>query len=268
MSFQRQGSGQSLQDFISSVEPQTIEADQFDVTDLGQVLGGGTHPLNDPSDVQDGTERIDDPADLTNQPGASDQSANPSRDSVEAARLAAAEAKIAELENAQREQARQAAQAEHQRIQGLIASIPDEDERKAKQLEYDNYRLRVYAQQQQQENQRLTQEREQTQLQQAKALIITQTMLKENLPPHTRAILEAAQSPEHLDVIVASLKQTVPSQSVDSGQQRMQQRIDSGVDTAGGSVASPVLPEGPRKRSGDIMGLIQATPYQRVAAHE
>lgn len=273
MSFPRQGSGTSLQDYISGVEPQTIEADQFDVTDLGQILGSGYHPLNDPSDAGDGTERIDDPAGVTTQAGAPEGTEKPLQGDIEAERQArlAAEQRARELEQAQQEQARQAAQQEHLRIQSAINSIPDPETRRAKQLEYDNYRLTIQAQQQREQVQRLQQQQEQQAIRSAKAMVITNTMLTNQLPAHVRPLLEAATSPEHLDVLVASLKQMGVSSAQaqpTEAQQRMQQRLESGADIAGGAVGSAAIPEGPKKRSGDIIGLIQSTPYQRAVLRE
>lgn len=271
MSFPNQGLGDSLQDFISGVAPQTIEANQFDVTDDGQILGTGGHPLNGESDAIDGTGTELDGQGTTNPGGDGSGTANSLNADIEAERRArlAAEQRLGELERQRAEEAQRAAQEEHSRIQQQINAIQDPSLRRSKQLEYDNYRLRAYAQQQAKEANDLRNENTAANVQRAKAYLITQTMLTNGFPAEVRPLLETAQSPEHLDVIAATLVQQLPRGSAQSAPaQRMQQRIDSGVDTAGGSVASPTIPAGPKARSGDLMGLIQSTPYQRAVLQE
>jgi hypothetical protein len=181
---------------------------------------------------------------------------------------------LRQQEEQRRQQAATAAQLEHRRVQSIIAQIPDPEERQAEQLKYDAYRLNQTVSLLQKENQTLKQKATDEEMAKAKEDVITATIAQHGLPFSTRKILATAVSPEHLDQIVAGLLDTLPKPTTNQQRQtpaqqaRLQQRIASGAEAVGGAVASQVPPEGPKKHSGDIMGLIQSTNYNLVRTRE
>jgi len=276
MSFPKQGTEGSLQDYIQQTPYGTGAVDPTVVADIDTLLSIKQHPLNIGQNADDGTDRLEDETDLTNP----NQTPEPAAESLQAQLVQAQEEARRANEALQRqEQERQqaattAAQLELRRIQSQISQIPDPDERAAEQARFDAHRYKLQNDYLARENQTLKSKQQADEQEGYRQQVITGTIAKYGLPFSARESLEAAQTPEQLDMIVAGLLKVLPKQTTNQQRQTpaqqaaLQQRIASGAEAAGGAVASQVPPEGPKKHSGDIMGLIQSTNYNLVRTRE
>jgi hypothetical protein len=157
-------------------------------------------------------------------------------------------------------QAMEAAQREEAQIMARIQAIPDEEERTRA---YTTYRFQQQEAVIQAQRAQLSsaQQREQDAAQAvAKNSVVTIRALQEGLPQEYIPLLRKAESPEELEQTIQLLKGTRAQQQAQTNEQQRQAVVDSGVYAAGGSQAGFVPPNTPKERSGDLAGLIAATP--------
>lgn len=273
MSFPKQGTEGSLQDFIQQTPYGTGVVDPTVVADIDSLLAIKEHPLNLGLNDEDGTDRLEDEPGVTNPEQTPDTSAESLQAQLQQAQEQAriAQEQLQQQEEQRRQQALVAAQMEHRKITTQIAQISDPEERQQAQVQYDAYRLKLHNDALVKENSELKQKSNQQVQLDAKEQVITGTIAQYGLPFSARKVLAAAQTPEQLDAIVAGLLDTLPkptNRQTPAQQAALQQRIASGAEAAGGAVASQVPPEGPKKHSGDLMGLIQSTNYNLVRTRE
>jgi hypothetical protein len=275
MSFPKQGTEGSLQDYIQQTPYGTGVVNTTVVADIDELLAIKEHPLNIGLNADDGTDRLEDEQDLTNP----DQNPEPAAESLQAQLVQAQEEArraneaLQKQEQDRQQQAVAAAQMELRRIQTQINQIPDPDERQAEQARFDAHRMKLQNDALVRENQTLKSKQQMDEQEGYRQQVITGTIAKYGLPFSVRPALDAAQTPEQLDQIVAGILATLPkttnrTQQTPAQKAALQQRIASGAEAAGGAVASQVPPEGPKKHSGDIMGLIQSTNYNLVRTRD
>jgi hypothetical protein len=276
MSFPKQGTEGSLQDYIERTPYGTGAVDTTVVADIDTLLAMKEHPLNIGLNADDGTDRLEDEPGVTTPA----QTPEPAAESLQAQLVQAQEEArraneaLQKQEQDRQNQAMAAAQMEYRRIQTQINQIPDPDERQAEQARFDAHRLKLQNDYLTRENSTLKSKQQADEQEGYRQQVITGTIAKYGLPFSARESLEAAQTPEQLDKIVAGLLKVLPKQTTNQQRQTpqqqaaLQQRIASGAEAAGGAVASQVPPEGPKKHSGDIIGLIQSTNYNLVRTRE
>lgn len=100
----------------------------------------------------------------------------------------------------------------------------------------------------------------------AKRQIAVVTAQQYGLAPEDLMYLQMAQTPEEMESVAVDLARRAGKTRQTTTQQTRQQRIESGVDVAGGEQAGFVPPKAPKERSGDLIGLIRSRQPQLVNA--
>ena len=170
------------------------------------------------------------------------------------------QAQANEVSQMKQAQAAESARREEAQILARIQSIPDEQER---QQTYNNYRFQkqqAIIQAQQTELQSREQREQQSAQEVARNSVVTIRAMQENIPSEYIPLLRKSDSPEELEKTISLLKGAVAQQQQVQQEQTRQEIVDSGVYAAGGTQAGFVPPVMPKERSGDLAGLIAATP--------
>jgi len=160
----------------------------------------------------------------------------------------------------QHRQAMEAAQREEAQILARIQAIPDEDDRMRAFHDYRAQRYEAIIQAKDAQLQAGATREQQAQIQLAKNSVVAIRALQEGLPPEYVPLLRKADSPEEMEQMIQTLRGHQAQQQVQTQDQQRQAVVDSGVYAAGGAQAGFVPPSMPKERSGDLAGLIAATP--------
>jgi hypothetical protein len=170
------------------------------------------------------------------------------------------QAQANDLTRIQQQQAAESARREEAAILARIQQIPDEQDRQSALYNYQLNKQQAIIQAQRTELQSREQRDQLSQQEVAKNSVVTIRAMQEGIPSEYIPLLRKADSPEELESSIKLLKGTVAQQQQVQQETTRQEIVDSGVYAAGGTQAGFVPPEMPKERSGDLAGLIAATP--------
>ena len=157
-------------------------------------------------------------------------------------------------------QAVEAARREEAQILAQIQAIPDEDDRQQAYTNYQFNRQQAIIQTQQAQLQSVQRQQEESQQEVARNSVVTIRALQEGIPSEYIPLLRKSETPEELEQNLLLVKRNLGQGALQQQQQTRQGIVDSGVYAAGGAQAGFVPPTMPQERSGDLAGLIAATP--------
>jgi hypothetical protein len=133
---------------------------------------------------------------------------------------------------------------------------------------YEAQKAQKIAQHYQTQAQRQIQNAQQGQEALEKSMVINLTMQQYGLPESVRVPLQNSRTLDEFDALVASYLPFIQNQPTPEAQQalqRQQELRESGALVTSGDNAGTPPQSAPQERSGDILGLIQATSYQYVS---
>jgi hypothetical protein len=158
------------------------------------------------------------------------------------------------------QQAAESARREEAQILAQIQAIPDEYERQQQYARYQLNKQQAIIQTQQAQIHSVQRQQEESQQEIARNSVVTIRAMQEGIPSEYIPLLKRSASPQELEHHITLLKQSLGQGAVVQQQQTRQGIVDSGVYAAGGAQAGFIPPEMPQERSGDLAGLIAATP--------
>lgn len=158
------------------------------------------------------------------------------------------------------QQAAESARREEARVLAQIQAIPDEIERERVYNNYRHQQNQAIIQTQQAQIQAVHREKEQSAQEVARNSVVTIRALMEGIPAEYIPLLKHSETPQELEQHIQLLKGNLQQGLAQQQQQTRQEIVDSGVYAAGGAQAGFIPPQMPQERSGDLAGLIAATP--------
>ena len=171
--------------------------------------------------------------------------------------------------NAARSMAQLAARREHDAfVARLNATVQDPNERVARynqfRLQQEQVRTAALQGQINQINADANQQREMA----ARNQLISEAARDNGITdPELVQFLYDAQSPDHLQDLVQRVKRLAVNSQTAQTQVQREQRINAGVDVAGGASAGFTPPKQPKERSGDLIGLIRSRGHSVIPTY-
>ena len=277
------GQTPNLADYIQAGGYQTVELNSSFVDEGGEALAEAINPLaSDESTRRLTTETLanvqtgEDSSSAVGNTDGNAETATPltAEQQAEESRIAQMQADlerreaafVQEQEAARRQQAQAAFEAEQRRFLAHYNGIDDPAEKRAAFAEYRAYVAERNAKAASESLQNVTQQTAQQREQIAKNQVIYATMRQEQIPTEFKMFLDKAANADELTQMVGQVKKFMANNKVVTTQAARQERVQSGVDVAGGNNAGFVPPAEPKKRSGDLMGLINSRQHQLINA--
>lgn len=256
----------SLGEYIQGNQEQLLLHDS--ATGLATVLSPSAR-VNDDAPITEGSQGVASAPDTNEGQGATDAAPgmtppvvvqpNPEMDALRS-RLAEVEAENEQTRQLLIQQAQAAARAEQARFMQSLEGLEPE-EKQAKLLQFQNQQLVRANQSLNQRLQETDQRAEQTRQEIAKTQVAHILANRHGLPSQYAQVLLRAQTAEQMQADAAFFAEQFKQKQATEQTQARQQFMEQGAYAPTGDNAGAPVPEGPKKRSGDIQGLINSRSY-------
>lgn len=158
------------------------------------------------------------------------------------------------------EQAVNAARIEEAQILSRIQGIEDDGERERQRMNYELHKAHAQNNAQGSQLAAIQTAKEQESQTLARNSVAAIRALQEGIPFEFVSLLKRSETPQELENHLAVIKRSLGQGQAVAQQASRQEIVNSGVYAAGGTQAGYIPPEMPQPHSGDLAGLIAATP--------